>query len=433
MAVAIALDPPGSTRSESRFSRLPPRSFDTPCVPPARLADEQTVRPRVRVLIVAFQTGRQADGGVESLTQLIEHYRGAELTVLTQRTTAKNGRWLAVGARVLTWPWREEDLASGRWSAARAWQYVTWNFATAWLAWRDFDVVHVNDPLALWHVAPGLRLLGKPVLFNIRDTKPALSRSTIWKWRAALALSTMQIVLSDEMRRFWKQALGVRAPALRFVYSIVDETRLRPVDPATRRGLRSRLGIDGFAIGYVASFSEKKAQLRFLESIGASLSAACPTATVTFIGDFNPERDPYAARCAGAAAAWTDPRQVRFAGYSAEPHAWYQALDIVVVATRNEGLARCMIESVACATPVVSFDVCSAREILEQGRCGLVVPQGDYPALVAAITRLASDATERLRLGANGARLARRLFNGNMNAARYLEAYRRSLGPTTIV
>jgi glycosyltransferase involved in cell wall biosynthesis len=102
---------------------------------------------------------------------------------------------------------------------------------------------------------------------------------------------------------------------------------------------------------------------------------------------------------------------VTFVGYRADVAAWYRALDVAVIASEREGLARSMIESLAAGTPVVSFDVCSAREILEGHRCGLVVPHGDYAALAERIGTLLHNPSLREALGTTGAAAARTLFD----------------------
>ena len=100
---------------------------------------------------------------------------------------------------------------------------------------------------------------------------------------------------------------------------------------------------------------------------------------------------------------------------------------MIVIPTRKEGLARCMIEALACGTPVVSFDVASAREILEEHQCGRVVPQGSYEDLRSEIARLAQSPSLRAEMGANGASLAKELFS----AGSCLEKYRQLVSSLT--
>ncbi len=399
---------------------------------PARL--EQPVPARrnpsaARVLVVAFQGGKQADGGVESLTQLLERYENVRVTVLSQAETAKTRRWRQAGCTVHVWPLRHkpgERPAGGAFGGLRRlWHHLAWNLRAAWLALdEDIEVAHVNDPHALWHVVAGLRLLGIPTLYNIRDTKPGFTPRDILKWRCAFRLTQAQIVLSQEMRTFWRRSLGVPGHGLTAIYSVVDFQRMRPVPAPERRELRQRLDLPRtFAAGYVASFSEKKAQLRFITEAGPRLTRMAPGIQVFFLGDFDPVADAYAAACAQAARALGLESRLVFKGYVDRMQEWYTALDAVIVATQNEGLARCMIESLACGTPVVSFDVCSAREILAEAGCGIVVSQGDYAGLVSALAALADNEAERADYGRRGATVARVKFDATANVTKYLATY----------
>ncbi len=383
------------------------------------------------LLVVAFQVGCQADGGVESLTQLLENYDELRVTVLTQMETPKNERWRRAGATVVVWPAPFDGNGSGvARGIRRAWRYLSWNVRVASLAWREHaDVVHVNDHKALWHTVAGLRLTGVPVVYNIRDTKLRISRWAALKWRAAFGLTQAQVALSGEMCEFWRRSLGIHGDRLVAVPSVVDFGRMQAVSGSERRALRERLGLPPtFVAGYVASFSEKKAQLEFIEKAGPELKRLAPAIQVWFLGDFEPETNPYAAACLHAVRRLGLESQLRFKGYAADMEHWYAALDAVVVATRHEGLARCMIESLACGTPVVSFDVCSAHETLEEGG-GIVVPRGDYAGLVAALARWADAAEERAACGCLGAAVARRKFEAGDNVARYLAVYESLLRP----
>jgi glycosyltransferase involved in cell wall biosynthesis len=155
-----------------------------------------------------------------------------------------------------------------------------------------------------------------------------------------------------------------------------------------------------------------------------ALRRLCPQAHTYFVGDFLPEKDDYARTCAEFAAQAEVKDAVTFVGYTRAVADWYRACDLVIVPTRKEGLARCMIEALACSTPVVSFDVCSAREILEAYDCGVVVPGGDYAALAGAVHTIATDDTLFASLRVNAIATARSLFAPARMVEEYRQLYR---------
>jgi glycosyltransferase involved in cell wall biosynthesis len=71
--------------------------------------------------------------------------------------------------------------------------------------------------------------------------------------------------------------------------------------------------------------------------------------------------------------------------------------DLFVLATKTEGFGIVLIEAMSAELPVISSDVPACREVLEDGRCGLLVQVGDAPALAQAIARLLDDAELRAR------------------------------------
>lgn len=441
----------------------------------ATTADADVAAARPAVAFVVTQSGSRANGGVESITQVLERLRDVRAVVVTQSETEFNGRWREAGARVLVWPMPTLGPASLLKNNLRMFRLVRA---------EGCRVVHCNDIYALWQTAFGARAAGAAVVFNVRNIKPA-GRRYGWRWRLALRLSTRQLVLSKEMREAFARRLrikesgvensgagvdearagvgagragvnksGAGARRVQYIYSAVDARRFSPAGAAERAALRERFGIgaDCFAVGVVAAFEPRKGQLDFIRHGVARLRRLVPRARVYFVGDFAPSRDEYARRCLAAAAeaglceaAEAGPGEaeeaelseasgagpsgtltggaVSFVGHSADVADWYRALDAVVVASQNEGLARCMIEALACGTPVVSFDVCSAREILEGRGCGLVVASGDYEALAGALASLASDAEGRARMGARGVAAARELFDPSEVARGYERLY----------
>ena len=72
----------------------------------------------------------------------------------------------------------------------------------------------------------------------------------------------------------------------------------------------------------------------------------------------------------------------------------------------SEGSSCALLEAMAAELPTIATPVGTARELLQDGRHGVLVPCADAPALVAAVEKLIEDAPERARLGAAAGRVA---------------------------
>src|SRR5439155_1611572 len=83
--------------------------------------------------------------------------------------------------------------------------------------------------------------------------------------------------------------------------------------------------------------------------------------------------------------------RVSIEGAWVRPAEFLPALDLFVLASRNEGMGRALVEAMASGLPVVATAVGGMPEVLEEGHAGLLVPPGDPQAIADAITRLSHD------------------------------------------
>jgi glycosyltransferase involved in cell wall biosynthesis len=84
--------------------------------------------------------------------------------------------------------------------------------------------------------------------------------------------------------------------------------------------------------------------------------------------------------------------KVSFLGFQKNPYKFMSRADIFVLPSRYEGLPMVILEAMACDTPVVATDCKSGpREILQNGRYGVLVPTEDIDALSTAILELLRD------------------------------------------
>lgn len=91
--------------------------------------------------------------------------------------------------------------------------------------------------------------------------------------------------------------------------------------------------------------------------------------------------------------------RVRFAGFQSNPFPWMRHARLMAFSSRMEGLGNVLVEALALDQVVVSTDCpVGPREMLDDGRAGLLVPVGDVDALADAMTRALRDAALRQTL-----------------------------------
>ena len=78
---------------------------------------------------------------------------------------------------------------------------------------------------------------------------------------------------------------------------------------------------------------------------------------------------------------------VSMPGFVANPYRYMSRAAVFVLSSRFEGFGNALVEAMACGVPVVATDCYGPREILEDGRHGILVPVGQSDALAGAIER----------------------------------------------
>jgi len=97
--------------------------------------------------------------------------------------------------------------------------------------------------------------------------------------------------------------------------------------------------------------------------------------------------------------------------------------DMLLHASRWEGLPRAVVQALLTEVPAVSFDNDGAPEVVIPGETGLLVKLGDTLELAESIVKLAADADLRRELGRNGRRACLEQFGWREMAGRLTTLY----------
>ena len=91
--------------------------------------------------------------------------------------------------------------------------------------------------------------------------------------------------------------------------------------------------------------------------------------------------------------------QVHLLGWLDDAPHFLQSLDLFVSASETESFGLAIVEAMAAATPVIATSTGGAREVIDPGRTGLMVPIGDVQVLADAIVSLLLDRERRKVMG----------------------------------
>src|SRR5438067_2650235 len=205
-----------------------------------------------------------------------------------------------------------------------------------------------------------------------------------------------------DLRRFADARAEVERSVEKSEKSVEESGRDSPEGDRARRPLR---------VGIVGELSEVKGLEDFVRAAAVVAERFGDAVEFVIVGDDATRTGEYRARVERLVAELGLKERVRLLGRLGEVAGVLVSLDVFVSASRTESFGMAMAEALACGVPVVATATDGAREIVEDGHTGSIVPIGDADALAAAVASLLEDEGRRLAFGARASESARARFN----------------------
>lgn len=251
---------------------------------------------------------------------------------------------------------------------------------------------------------------------HLRDY-PALRRdTTAWHWRLkrrVYARSRLTIVAPSR----WLEGVAAASPLLagQRIVRIPNGIDTDVFRPQNRHAARERLGLPTdrpLALFIHAAPRGQRKGAALLAAIAGRL--ARHGAELVLMG----ERTELLAQ--------TLPCRSHHLGYlrqDAQLAEAYAAADMLVHPTLADNLPNCLLESLACSVPAVTFDVGGCGELVRHLDTGLLAPAGDVGAFADGIEQLLLDGALRERLGRQGRQLVEQEHTLIRQAERFARLY----------
>lgn len=219
---------------------------------------------------------------------------------------------------------------------------------------------------------------------------------TLERWLARM--TTSLIAVSPEVRDDLV-SLHV-APASKFtvVRLGIDLAQRVDNDDAQRRETRRQMGLrdDAFVVGWVGRMTAVKNTDSVVQALRQLIERGLDAYAV-LVGD-GPDRD-HLERYAHDLGVI---KRCLFLGYQEDVARFYDAMDVLLLPSINEGTPVSVIEALAAGRPAVATRVGGIPDVIRDGVDGFLVDLGDADALADRLADLAADPIRRAEMGASG-------------------------------
>jgi len=149
-------------------------------------------------------------------------------------------------------------------------------------------------------------------------------------------------------------------------------------------------------VGCIGRLSPEKGQRDLLAAAGRVFQTH-QDVRLLFCGD-GPDRPVLEREAARTGVA----DRVIFTGHLSDVRPVYRDIDLLALTSHTEGLPNVILEALCMETPVLATDVGGVREVVEDGRTGVLLPAGAIDAIADRLVRLLDSPQWAGELARNG-------------------------------
>lgn len=237
----------------------------------------------------------------------------------------------------------------------------------------------------------------------------------IWLGCKSLKYFDFVVPLSEELALDMER-LGVAKERIRLIKNGVDLSEIKKIDEFTKN-INLFEGKEK-VIGYVGQLIKRK-NIDALLNAFELLYQETKNVRLVIIGDG--ARRPYLEE---EARKLKSSKNIEFLGYRKDRLELMHQMDIFCMTSSLEGIPRCMMEAMACGTPVTAFNIPGVDQLIENGISGLLAEYDDINALKNSWQKLLSDSNYAQQIALNGKKRVKSHFSAQRMASEYVSLYK---------
>lgn len=266
---------------------------------------------------------------------------------------------------------------------------------------EDTDIIHFHNPRFVSMLLKKKKL--PPIVMTIHDSPINLLKSmnlknktnvkqtlyfyflTKWSAKKVDAFICVSPKIRDDLIAKW----GLNPQKVYVVSSGVDKEIFHPID--------SEKKIDML---FVARLVEKKRPLDFVRIVNLLIKNR-PNIKAVLVGVSN--KDPLYDNIISEIKLCNLGNNIKIVGEVTQKELckYYNKSKMLILPSVSEGASKVSLESMACATPVLTTDIIGNRNITLNGKTGYLIQPKDINGFVTKIKYLLSNETTRVEMGVN--------------------------------
>ncbi|NLF07968.1 MAG: polysaccharide deacetylase family protein, partial [Pirellulaceae bacterium] len=284
------------------------------------------------------------------------------------------------------------------------------------------DVVHAFCRRSELYACLAVRWAGRGKVLGVRRNIGYWhTRRSRWSARLVGLLGAHYAANCQAARQFAARVEWIPERRVTVIHNPLPAKRL--AEGLANVASRQSLGIgDGEqVVGMVAVVKPIKDYATFLRSARLVLDKL-PRTRFLAIG---PEEPHYAGEMRQLARDLGIDGQVSWLGPMPNPMSVLPLLDAAVLSSRSEAMSNSIVEYMAAGRAIVATDVGGARELIDDGRTGFLVPPQSPESMARRISQLLADPKLQNIIGENARQKAENDFSKEIIFRKYTEFYSR--------
>jgi glycosyltransferase involved in cell wall biosynthesis len=277
------------------------------------------------------------------------------------------------------------------------------------------DIVHAHGYKADLYTWSALRRGSVPFLSTCHtwyDNNSLLRLYGVLDRRVLRSFAAV-VAVSREVQTQLLRA-GVPAARISFIRNGID---VEPFRRAPKQAAEALPGNPELRIGLIGRLAPEKGIDLFIRAAARVLDHL-PQATFEIFGE-GPDRVPLDSLIQALGVS----NRVRLAGRSNNMPHIYQSLDLLVSASRQEGLPISLLEGMASGCAILATSVGEVPSIILHGETGILVPPENITELAAAMEALLRDPSWREQLSSKATALVASSYSAEQMALEYRQLY----------